>query len=109
MLAMAAMDTLRNEYGISVPDDISIVGFHNINEAALPPYSLTTMHSPMDDMVDAVIDIIDKLDQLEALVTAVLPMKPIIRNSMRITSEKYVQMQRQCMEFSSEHGILKTF
>ena len=109
VLAMAAMDTLRNEYGISVPDDISIVGFHNINEAALPPYSLTTMHSPMDDMVDAVIDIIDKLDQLEALVTAVLPMKPIIRNSMRITSEKYVQMQRQCMEFSSEHGILKTF
>lgn len=109
VLAMATIDTLRDGYGIRVPDDISIVGFHNIYEAALPPYSLTTMRSPMDDMVDAVIDIIDRLDQLSEPVTTVLPMKPIIRNSMRITSEKYAQLREQCRKYSSEEAILSTF
>ena len=109
VLAMATVDTLRNEYGVSVPDDISVVGFHDINEAALPPYSLTTIRSPMDDMVDAVIDIIDRLDQLEAPVATMLPMKPIIRNSMRITNEKYSRMREQSLESSSEQGILHTF
>ncbi len=101
VLAMAAMDTLRGEYGLSVPGDISIVGFHDINEAALPPYSLTTMHSPTNDMVDAVVDIIDRLDDCESPVTRVFPMTPVIRTSMRITNPKYKKLQEECQARSS--------
>lgn len=95
VLAMAAMDTLRNEYHISVPEDISIVGFHDINVAALPPYSLTTMRSPMDSMANAVIDMIMQLDQADIFTPQTFPMIPIIRTSMRITSQKYKLMQEQ--------------
>ncbi len=101
VLAMAAMDTLRGEYGLSVPGDISIVGFHDINEAALPPYSLTTMHSPTNDMVDAVVDIIDRLDDCESPVTRVFPMTPVIRTSMRITNPKYKKLQEEGQARSS--------
>ncbi|NLF26873.1 MAG: substrate-binding domain-containing protein [Clostridiales bacterium] len=100
VLAMSAIDVLRDEFGVLVPQGISVVGFHNIHEAALPPYALTTMQSPMDDMTDAVIDIIDCLDRAEEPMSSVFAMKPIVRNSMRITDPKYAEMResRRSME-----------
>lgn len=94
LLAMAAMDTARDELGLSVPEDISIVGFHDIREAALPPYMLTTMQSPTDVMVDAVVEIIDHLDELKEPELRAFPMKPVIRKSMRIENDAYRRMQQ---------------
>lgn len=93
VLAMAAMDVLRNEFALSIPDDISVVGFHNIREAALPPYSLTTMQSPIDTMVDAVVDIIGRLDETQEPLSMIFPMEPVIRSSMRITDARYLKMR----------------
>lgn len=109
VLAMAVMDTARDELGLSVPNDISIVGFHNIKEAALPPYALTTMQSPMEVMVDAVIDIIDRLDEMKEPEIRVFPMKPVIRKSMRIESERYRDMQEAWLKSSQDDMMLHTY
>lgn len=52
-MAIAVMDTLRFELGLSIPDDISIVGFDNVPQASWAAYQLTTFEQPVTAMVDA--------------------------------------------------------
>lgn len=42
-LALGALDACRFTLGLNVPDDISIVGFDDVPDAARPPYRLTTV------------------------------------------------------------------
>ena len=109
VIAMATIDVLRYEYSISVPDEISVVGFHNVQQASLPPYALTTMESPINRMVDAVVDIILHLDEHKEPVTTVFKMSPIIRNSMRITNEKYMRMREKWIASSKDEVVLNIF
>lgn len=50
LMAMVAMDTLKSEYRLQVPRDVSVVGFGNIPPAAWPSYDLTTIDAGMDVM-----------------------------------------------------------
>lgn len=58
LMAMAALDAARRELGLRVPEDISIVGFDDMAMAAWPQYDLTTIHQPVDRMVDATIEVL---------------------------------------------------
>lgn len=58
ILACGAKTVICNEFGLSVPGDIGIVGFDNIELAADPAYGLTTYEQPTDEMVRATIDMI---------------------------------------------------
>lgn len=98
VIAMAVMDVIRKEFNLCVPGDISVVGFHDIHEAALPPYSLTTMRSPIEVMVDAAVDIIGGLEGIKTPKKALFQMEPVIRGSMRVSSEQYRQMQQQWLD-----------
>ncbi|SIO54769.1 LacI family DNA-binding transcriptional regulator [Chitinophaga niabensis] len=49
--ALGAIEAIR-EMGLSIPEDISVVGFDDINMANWPSYSLTTWKQPIDEMVD---------------------------------------------------------
>ncbi|MEO1089675.1 MAG: LacI family DNA-binding transcriptional regulator [Pseudomonadota bacterium] len=55
-MAIAAMDVLRFELGLSVPEDVSVVGYDDAPPAAWPSYALTTVRQPTEPMVDAVVD-----------------------------------------------------
>jgi len=55
-MAFAVMDTLRFELGLSVPDDIAVVGYDDVPMAAWPAYDLTTMRQPIGRMVEATVD-----------------------------------------------------
>lgn len=55
-MAFAVMDTLRFELGLSVPGDVSIVGYDDVPLAAWPAYNLTTIRQPVRRMVDATVD-----------------------------------------------------
>lgn len=57
IMALGAIDAARAE-GISVPDELSIVGFDDIPVAAWPAYDLTTIRQPIAEMVDAVVSLI---------------------------------------------------
>lgn len=52
-MAISVMDTLRFELKFRVPDDVSIVGYDDIQLARLPTYNLTTMSQPLPAMVNA--------------------------------------------------------
>jgi DNA-binding LacI/PurR family transcriptional regulator len=49
--ALRILRLLRQE-NISVPDDISVVGFDDIETASIVHPSLTTVHQPIDKMID---------------------------------------------------------
>lgn len=52
-MAIAALETLRGELGLKVPQDVSVVGFDNVPQAAWPSFDLTTVQQDIDRMVDA--------------------------------------------------------
>lgn len=62
-MAFAVMDTLRFELGLSVPGDVSIIGYDDVPLAAWASYNLTTIRQPVRRMVEATVDIL--LNQIE--------------------------------------------
>lgn len=51
-MALAVMETVRSEFGLRVPEDISIVGYDDVGLASWPSFSLTTVRQPSNRMVD---------------------------------------------------------
>lgn len=62
-MAFAVMDTLRFELGLSVPGDVSIIGYDDVPLAAWASYNLTTIRQPVRRMVEATVEIL--LNQIE--------------------------------------------
>lgn len=57
-MAIAVMDTLRSELGLSVPQDVSVVGYDDVPAAAWPAYDLTTVRQPAEEMVAKTVEIL---------------------------------------------------
>ncbi len=58
LMALAALDAARWHSGLRVPEDVSIIGFDDIAMAAWPKYDLTTIHQPVNRMIDATIEVL---------------------------------------------------
>jgi DNA-binding LacI/PurR family transcriptional regulator len=58
IMAMGAMDTLRFEYRLRIPDDLMLAGFDDIPDGARPSYNLTTVRQPIDRMVEETLSIL---------------------------------------------------
>jgi DNA-binding LacI/PurR family transcriptional regulator len=65
IMAIGAIDAARI-MGLSVPDDVSIIGFDDIAMAEWPTYSLTTVKQPMDEMIQETVELILKEDTTTA-------------------------------------------
>ncbi|SFT54142.1 LacI family DNA-binding transcriptional regulator [Sedimentitalea nanhaiensis] len=57
-MAFAVMDVLRFELGLRVPEDVSVVGYDDVQLAAWPAYDLTTVRQPANRMVAETVDIL---------------------------------------------------
>ncbi len=64
-MALGVMDAARTGLGLSIPRDVSIVGFDDIPQASWRAYSLTTMRQPVNQMIKATIDILQDIGVLE--------------------------------------------
>ncbi|WP_375088447.1 LacI family DNA-binding transcriptional regulator [Peribacillus sp. RS7] len=53
--ALGAIDAAKT-LNLSIPEDIAIVGFDNIQMASWPSYSLTTWEQPVDEMIELTIN-----------------------------------------------------
>ncbi|KUF09127.1 LacI family DNA-binding transcriptional regulator [Pseudoponticoccus marisrubri] len=60
LLAMALMDVARGEFGLTLPDDLSIIGFDDVDLAAASTYRLTTLRQPLEAMVHETVDILSQ-------------------------------------------------
>lgn len=83
-MAIAAMDVLRIELQLRVPQDVSVVGFDDVPQAAWGAYSLTTVVQSVVDMVDATVDLLQDQIQHEAQPrNVVIPCRTVERRSVR--------------------------
>ncbi len=60
-MAFAVIDVAKREFGLRIPDDLSIVGFDDVPEASHSVYDLTTFSQPAGSLVAEAIDIIDAM------------------------------------------------
>lgn len=60
LVALGAMDALRIEFGLKIPDDVMIAGYDNIDTAAWPAYRLTTFDQRIDEMVGAAVAVLER-------------------------------------------------
>ena len=58
LLALGVMDVVRHAFGLRVPQDVSIIGFDDIEQAGWDSYGLTTFRQPMEEMVDCIMDLL---------------------------------------------------
>ncbi len=59
-MAFGVMDVLRAELGLSIPEDVSVVGYDDVSTAAWPTYDLTTLRSCSKTMIGHTIEILLK-------------------------------------------------
>ena len=85
-MAFAVMDTLRFDLGLRVPQDVSVVGFDNVPQAAWGSYGLTTVEQPVEPMIEATVSLLQNYLRDDAVPPAenvVVPGALIIRESAR--------------------------
>ena len=84
-MAFAVMDVIRGEFGLKIPEDISVVGYDNVPEAGWPSYNLTTIEQSIEQMINATVEIL--LEQMEhkqvSATKKVTPATLILRGSTK--------------------------
>lgn len=85
-MALAVMDVIRFELGLRVPDDVSVVGFDDVPQAAWPSYDLTTIHQKIDSIVEATAGVLfERIERPAAPPRrAQIPASLVVRSSARV-------------------------
>lgn len=96
VMAMGALDAARSELGLSVPDDVSIVGFDDIPSAGWPSYALTTVRQPIEAMVSETLSILSEdAGYSPAVPVAVrVPGELIVRRSAKFPAQVPIKLCR---------------
>ena len=85
-MAIAVLDTLQHELGLHVPQDVSVVGFDNVPQAAWESYQLTTFEQPVQPMVEATVELLQsylRQEQTPPSRNVVVPGTLVVRRSAR--------------------------
>lgn len=85
-MAFAVLETLKVELGLQIPQDVSIIGYDDVQMAAWKTYDLTTMRQPANRMVDATTSmLLDMINEPETERQKIeIDSELIIRGSARI-------------------------
>jgi DNA-binding LacI/PurR family transcriptional regulator len=60
LLALGLLDGLRQNWGVKVPEDLNVVGFNDIEQAAWGSYQLSTIRQDADEQATAAVSIMLK-------------------------------------------------
>ena len=85
-MAFAVMDVLRHNLGLSVPQDVSVVGFDNVPQADWGSYRLTTVEQPVEPMIEATVALLQNYlrdDEVPPAENVVVPGLLVLRESSR--------------------------
>ncbi|WP_411958417.1 LacI family DNA-binding transcriptional regulator [Paracoccus homiensis] len=61
-LALGVIDTIRHRLGLRVPQDIAVLGFDDVPQAAGHNYRLTTYRQPLTEMSNYLVDVLESQD-----------------------------------------------
>lgn len=96
-MAVAVMDVARYEFGLAIPDDLSIVGYDDVGPARWTSYGITSVTQPIREMVEATVDIL--MDQIASgeieTQHRVVPSELIVRTSARLPKTGIVEVDGQ--------------
>ncbi len=85
IIALGAIEALRTEVDVRVPEDVSVAGFDDIEMAAWPSHALTTYSQPLEKMIQATVKMIQEIAGGAEIDTAASQIKGdlIVRKSTR--------------------------
>ena len=84
IMALGAMDAVRHELQLRIPDDVAVMGFDDIAEASHSSYRLTTIRTPVAEMIDHMISLISRKPKNEEPKAIELEAELVIRGSTRL-------------------------
>lgn len=85
-MAFAVLDAIRNDQGLSVPDDVQVVGFDNVPQASWGGYQLTTIEQDSELMARATVSILlENIQSGQQLSPrrVVTPVRAVVRKTTR--------------------------
>lgn len=83
-MAIAALDVLKHRLGLQVPDDVSVVGFDDVPQAAWAGYQLTTVVQNVPAMVEATVELLkEHMRASSPARSVVIPCRLVERQSVR--------------------------
>ncbi|WP_417723751.1 LacI family DNA-binding transcriptional regulator [Salipiger sp.] len=86
IVAIGFIEGVQEGRGLRVPDDLSVIGFDNIDMAGWPSHRLTTVAQPLSEMMEATVTLARDLAtdrQLEPRVMRLTPGDLVVRNTTR--------------------------
>jgi len=83
IMALGAMDALRHRLGLAIPHDVAVMGFDDIPEAGHASYQLSTIKTPVTEMVDHMIELISDRPANADLAEIQIPAEIVERFSTR--------------------------
>lgn len=82
LMSFAVMDVLRSEMGLSVPDDVAVIGFDDVPAAGWPAYDLSTIGQDIAAMTErTVLLLLSAIDGRENPGVQPLAVKLVARSS----------------------------
>ena len=89
-MAIAVMDTLRQRLKLRIPEDVSVVGFDDVPQAAWGSYDLTTVRQPAPDMIAATVALLIRQigDRSAPPERVVLPVELVMRATVKAAKAK---------------------
>jgi len=85
VIALGVLDQAR-KMAMRIPEQLSVIGFDDIPEAAWAAYNLTTIRQPVNRMVDATLELLEQrlAGDVEAPTSLLFPCRLIERGSARL-------------------------
>lgn len=82
LVACGFIDTARGEFGLTIPHDLCVLGFDDIEQSGWDGYSLSTFRQPLPAMVDAVCRFLIQPEDITAT-TLYFEAEPVHRKTIR--------------------------
>ena len=84
-MAIAVMDVLRQRLQLRIPEDVSVVGFDDVPQAAWGSYDLTTVRQPAQSMITETVALLIRQigDRTAPPESVVLPVELVVRTTVR--------------------------
>lgn len=77
-IALGVMDAARKEFGLRIPEDLSLVGYDDIPMVRWQAYNMTTIRQPFSQLVDETLAIIDRLRETEVSQPVIKLIQPVL-------------------------------